>query len=188
MTWAQLEAFARGSMPEIHSLTQRFGSPQIRNVATLVGNIAHGSPVADSLCFLAIVAAELELISIRGSRRVAIKDFHTGPKQTVVAPDEIITRVLIPLTGPDEIVKLYKISKRKEMDVSTFRAGIRVRRQRRTDRVGRDRLLRRRADGAPAASYGGVSGRAAVLGRDLSRGGSARSCRGRADHRRPRLA
>ena len=57
---------------------------------------------------------------------MAIKDFHTGPKQTVVAPDEIITRVLIPLPAPDEIVKLYKISKRKEMDVSTFRAGIRI--------------------------------------------------------------
>ena len=129
VTWARLEAFAQDTLPEIHALTQRFGSPQIRNVATLVGNIAHGSPVADSLCFLMIVEAELELISMRGTRRVAIKDFHTGPKQTVVAPDEIITRVLIPLTAPDEIVKLYKISKRKEMDVSTFRAGIRISRR-----------------------------------------------------------
>ena len=126
VTWARLEAFAQGSLPDIRALTERFGSPQIRNVATLVGNIAHGSPVADSLCFLTIVAAELEMVSIRGTRRVAIKDFHTGPKQTVVAPDEIITRVMIPLPAPDEIVKLYKISKRKEMDVSTFRAGIRI--------------------------------------------------------------
>ena len=129
VTWARLEAFADGSLAEIYSLTQRFGSPQIRNVATLIGNIAHGSPVADSLCFLMISQAELEMVSIRGNRRVAIKDFHTGPKQTVVAPDEIITRVLIPLTDPSEIVKLYKISKRKEMDVSTFRAGIRIKRQ-----------------------------------------------------------
>ena len=129
VTWARLEAFAQGSLPAIQALTQRFGSPQIRNVATLVGNIAHGSPVADSLCFLTIVLAELELVSMRGSRRVSIKDFHTGPKQTVVAPDEIITRVMIPLPAPDEIVKLYKISKRKEMDVSTFRAGIRIKRR-----------------------------------------------------------
>ena len=129
VTWAQLEAFAKDTSPEIHSLTQRFGSPQIRNVATLVGNIAHGSPVADSLCFLAIVEAELELISMRGARRVAVNEFHTGPKLTVLAADEIIARVLIPLTAPDEIVKLYKISKRKEMDVSTFRAGIRLRRR-----------------------------------------------------------
>ena len=123
MTWARLEAFALGKLPLVHALTERFGSPQIRNVATLVGNIAHGSPVADSLCFLAIVEAELELTSTRGTRRVAVKDFHTGPRQTVLAPDEIITTVTIPLTGPEEIVRLYKISKRKEMDVSTFRAG-----------------------------------------------------------------
>ncbi|HEX4073022.1 MAG TPA: FAD binding domain-containing protein, partial [Planctomycetaceae bacterium] len=133
VTWAQLEAFAKDASPEIHALTHRFGSPQIRNVATLVGNIAHGSPVADSLCFLAIVEAELELIGVRGSRRVAVQEFHTGPKQTVLAADEIITRVLIPPIAPNEIIKLYKISKRKEMDVSTFRAGIRLRR--RGDRI-----------------------------------------------------
>ena len=88
-------------MPEIHALTQRFGSPQIRNVATLVGNIAHGSPVADSLCLLLIVGAELELVSARGTRRVAIEDFHRGPEADRSSrADEIITRVLIPLPAP----------------------------------------------------------------------------------------
>ena len=98
MTWGQLEAFSRDTLPEIHALTQRFGSPQIRNVATLVGNIAHGSPVADSLCLLMIVGAELELIGVRGHEAASrIEDFYRGPKQTVLADDEIITRVLIPL-------------------------------------------------------------------------------------------
>jgi xanthine dehydrogenase molybdopterin binding subunit/xanthine dehydrogenase small subunit len=129
VTWAQLEAFAKGALPEVYSLTLRFGSPQIRHVATVVGNIAHGSPVADSLCFLTIFDAALELKSVRGGRRVAVRNFHTGPKQTVVASDEIITHLLIPLPASGEIVKLYKISKRKEMDVSTFRAAIRVSRR-----------------------------------------------------------
>ena len=188
VTWAQLEAFAKGTSPEIHALTHRFGSPQIRNVATLVGNIAHGSPVADSLCFLMIVEAELELISMRGARRVAIDEFHTGPKQTVLAADEIITRVLIPLPAPGEIVKLYKISKRKEMDVSTFRAGIRLRR--RGERID-----------SAAIAFCGVGPtvlrlprtEAFLAGRPFSEAtfreaGSARSGRGRADHRRPRVA
>ena len=150
VTWSRLEAFAQDRLPEIHALTQRFGSPQIRNVATLVGNIAHGSPVADSLCFLMIVEAELELVSMRGVRRVAITDFHTGPKQTVVAPDEIITRVMIPLTSQNngEIVKLYKISKRKEMDVSTFRAGIRIKRSGEQIESAAIAYWRRRADRA----------------------------------------
>ena len=74
VTWAQLEAFAAATVARDPSRSpQRFGSPQIRNVATLVGNIAHGSPVADSLCFLMIVEAELELVSTRGTRRVAIE-------------------------------------------------------------------------------------------------------------------
>ena len=60
---------------------------------------------------------------------MGIEGFYRGPKQTVLAADELITRVLIPLPARDEIVKLYKISKRKEMDVSTFRAGVRIARE-----------------------------------------------------------
>jgi xanthine dehydrogenase molybdopterin binding subunit/xanthine dehydrogenase small subunit len=126
VTWAQLESFSRDTVPEIHTLVERFGSPQIRNVATLVGNVAHGSPVADSLCLLVITGSELELQSIRGVRRVKVEGFHLGPQRTVLAPDELITRILTPLPARRELVKLYKISKRKEMDVSTFRAGIRI--------------------------------------------------------------
>ena len=73
-----------------------------------------------------ITAAELEVAGRRGPTRVKVEDFLRGPKQTSLAPDEIITRVVISLPGPDERVKLYKISKRKEIDTSTFRAAIRI--------------------------------------------------------------
>jgi xanthine dehydrogenase molybdopterin binding subunit/xanthine dehydrogenase small subunit len=126
VTWAQLQSYSDGSLPEIHALTERFGSPQIRNVATVVGNIAYGSPVADSSCLLLVMGAELELTSVRGARRLPIAGFHTGPNQTAIAADEIITHLRISLPARNDIVKMYKISKRKEMDVSTFRAAIRV--------------------------------------------------------------
>jgi xanthine dehydrogenase small subunit len=126
VTWTDIEEFSRGKLPVVHALTGRFGSPQIRNSGTLVGNIAHGSPVADSLCFLLISGAELEVTGPVRSRRVMVEDFYRGPKQTSLTADELITRVNIPLPGSDELVKLYKISKRKEIDTSTFRAGIRV--------------------------------------------------------------
>jgi xanthine dehydrogenase small subunit len=129
VTWAELQAFSAGKLPEMHAISERFGSPQIRHVATLVGNIAHGSPVADSLCFLLIVGAELELASALGARRVGIEEFYHGPGRTAIAPDEIIAKVLISLPAPDELVRLYKISKRKDMDALTFRAGIRVARE-----------------------------------------------------------
>ncbi len=66
-TWAQIEKFARDAWPELYKLVVRFGSPQIRNVATLVGNVAHGSPIADALPFLLVMDAELEVVSARGA-------------------------------------------------------------------------------------------------------------------------
>ena len=127
VTWAGLEEFAAREAPVLLGVTRHFASPQIRNVATFVGNVAHGSPIADSVSFLHIVDARLDLIGSRGTRSVAVGDFFTGYRETVLAADEILARVVVPLPGPDELVSLYKISKRKEMDISTFRAAIRVR-------------------------------------------------------------
>ena len=91
-----------------------------------MGNIAFGSPVADSLCALLVLGAELELAGPGGVRRVQVDGFHVGPRQTSLAPEELITKVIIPLPAANELVKLYKISKRKEIDTSTFRAAIRI--------------------------------------------------------------
>ena len=126
VSWTDLQEFVRDTLPLLHALTERFGSPQIRNAGTLVGNIAYGSPVADSLCFLLVMQAELEVAGPRGKRRVQVDGFHQGRGQTTLAPDELITKVLIPLPAANEHVKLYKISKRKEIDTSTFRAAIRI--------------------------------------------------------------
>jgi xanthine dehydrogenase small subunit len=59
---------------------------------------------------------------------VDINDFYTGYKKTVAAPDELITRIHIPLPAADEIFKLYKVSKRKDLDISAFTAAIWMRR------------------------------------------------------------
>jgi xanthine dehydrogenase small subunit len=123
VTWAKLDEIARRELPPLLELTHRFASSQVRNVATLVGNIAHRSPVADSASYLAVMGAELEVASRSGTRRIDVSEHFQKP---LLNGDEIITRVLIPLPGRGEIVRLYKISKRKEMDTSTFRAGIRI--------------------------------------------------------------
>ena len=107
-------------------MTRQFAAPQIRNVATLVGNIAHRSPVADSAPYLTVMDATLELMGRSGVRFVPAYEFFQGRGHGRLAADEIITRVVIPLPAQGETVRLYKISKRKEMDTSTFRAGIRL--------------------------------------------------------------
>jgi CO/xanthine dehydrogenase FAD-binding subunit len=67
-----------------------------QNRGTLGGNIANASPAADSLPALLVYGAELTLISVRGERRVAYRDFHTGYKQTVLAADELIRDISLP--------------------------------------------------------------------------------------------
>jgi putative cofactor-binding repeat protein len=67
-----------------------------QNRGTLGGNIANASPAADSLPALLVYGAELTLISVRGERRVAYGDFHTGYKKTALAADELIRDILLP--------------------------------------------------------------------------------------------
>ncbi len=99
VTWTDLEQFSRGKLPLVENLTERFGSPQIRNAGTLVGNIAYGSPVADSTCFLLVLGATLEVAGPSGVRRTPVDGFVRGPKLTALGAGEIITRVVIPLPG-----------------------------------------------------------------------------------------
>lgn len=128
-TWAQVDEAVRTALPEFHGVIERFGGPQIRNVATLVGNVAHGSPIADSLPLLSIMDATLLIASRRGERRCSINGFYTGYKQRDLADDEIITAVELPLPAADESVRLYKVSRRRDLDIATFGAGVRVRQQ-----------------------------------------------------------
>jgi CO/xanthine dehydrogenase FAD-binding subunit len=67
-----------------------------QNRGTLGGNIANASPAADSLPALLVYDAELTLISVRGERQVAYRDFHTGYKKTVLATDELIRDISLP--------------------------------------------------------------------------------------------
>jgi CO/xanthine dehydrogenase FAD-binding subunit len=71
------------------------GSIANQNRGTLGGNIVNASPAADSLPALLVYEAELLLISARGPRRIAYGEFHTGYKQTRLAPDEIISGIAL---------------------------------------------------------------------------------------------
>jgi xanthine dehydrogenase small subunit len=121
---AELETAATEALPEYAALITRFGSPQIKNAATLGGNIANASPIGDTMPALFVLNAQVELSGAKGSRRVNINDFYTGYKQTVAAADELISRVVIPRLGCGEVLKLFKVSKRQDLDISTFSAAI----------------------------------------------------------------
>ena len=84
-------------VPELlKQVIREIASPNIRNMATLAGNIANASPAGDSLVPLNIFDAEVELVSVRGIRRVSVCDFVIGVRQIDRQKDELITEVIIP--------------------------------------------------------------------------------------------
>jgi CO/xanthine dehydrogenase FAD-binding subunit len=89
-----------------------------QNRGTLGGNIVNGSPAADSPPALLVYDAAVNLISARGQRTIPYADFHTGYKQSVLAPDELLQSVEIPRPAPHLHQYLRKVGTRNAMAVS----------------------------------------------------------------------
>ncbi|MEA2492053.1 MAG: xanthine dehydrogenase small subunit, partial [Acidobacteriota bacterium] len=121
---AAFENAVRTLVPQLAEIMDRFGSPQIKNAGTLAGNIANASPIADSLPFLYVSGATLELTGRAGVRSIGIREFYRGYKTLDLAADEIITKIVIPLPRDGELLRLYKVSKRSHLDISSFTAAI----------------------------------------------------------------
>ena len=92
------------------------GSIQIRNLATIGGNIAHASPAADTVAGLLVADAQVDIASADGERSVPIDELFTGPGQTVLTPGEIITRFRLPSPASGSHYIKHKI--REVMDLA----------------------------------------------------------------------
>jgi xanthine dehydrogenase small subunit len=122
VTLSAFMAFIEDRIPKLAAILSIFGSPQIRNAGTLIGNIANGSPIGDTLPYLFVSGATLELNG--GTRTVPVDRFYRGYKQFDLLPDEIITSVRVPIVR--DTLELYKVSRRKDLDISAFTAAVRV--------------------------------------------------------------
>ena len=123
-TWTDLEQITRTHAKPFKEIVDVFGSPQIRNVATIGGNIINASPIADSLPFLVAGDAELTLVSLAGTRTVAILDFFQGYKKIDLKPGELLAEIRMALPPENRRLRLYKVSRRRDMDISTFTGAI----------------------------------------------------------------
>lgn len=126
VTLGRIQPLLRERVPELYEIFLLFGAPQIRNAATLAGNLANASPIADTLPFLYVMDAQIELSGTGGSRSIPIPSFYLGYKKLDLRPDEIITRVIVPLPAAEDVIRLYKVSKRKNLDISTVTAAFRI--------------------------------------------------------------
>ncbi len=114
------------AFPALHSMLAVFGSQQIRNLATLGGSLGTASPIGDALPVLIAYGANAVLESLNGRREILLDEFVTGYRTTVRKHDELITAVVVPKQLNGAHVKSYKISKRKDLDISTVSAGFRL--------------------------------------------------------------
>lgn len=98
VTYAELMTEPLASLlPALAQAARTVGSPQIRNAATIGGNVATASPAGDGLPVLAALNAIVHLASAGGTRDVTFDQFATGPKRTVLRPGELITGITVPV-------------------------------------------------------------------------------------------
>jgi CO/xanthine dehydrogenase FAD-binding subunit len=107
VTYRRLIDELGGRLPGLAMASRTVGSPQIRNRGTIGGNLGSASPAGDAHPPLLAAGAVVVLASVRGTRQVPVADFFTGPKRSVLAPDELIEAVLVPpAAGPQQFAKV----------------------------------------------------------------------------------
>jgi carbon-monoxide dehydrogenase medium subunit len=105
-------ADVREQYPLLAACAETLASYQLRNRATVIGNIVNASPCADMSPALLCYKAEAVLASKKGSRKIALENFFTGVKKTVLAADEVVEKILIPakeMGGRGAYAKLKRI-------------------------------------------------------------------------------
>lgn len=111
-------ALVKKYLPILAEAAQHLGSPQIRNLATIGGNLCNGSPSADLTPPLIALGASLMVFSPQGEKTVNIEEFILGPSRTILQPDEILTGITIPLPPQEAKFTFLKHSLKKSMDIA----------------------------------------------------------------------
>jgi CO/xanthine dehydrogenase FAD-binding subunit len=120
--------------PGLAIASRTVGSPQIRNRATVAGNLGTASPAGDAHPPLLATGAAVEAVSVRGSRLIDINDFYLGVKRNALEPDELIRAVRVPVSaGPQQFAK---VGTRNAMVIAVCAVSVALDRTRRTVGTG----------------------------------------------------
>ncbi len=106
------------TVPLLAQAAGKLGSIQVRHRATLGGNLCNASPSAESAPALLALDARVTITGKSSARTLDLRDFFLGPGATVLAGDEILTRVSVPLTRNRQGSVYYKLSTRNAMDLA----------------------------------------------------------------------
>ncbi|MDP2016979.1 xanthine dehydrogenase small subunit [Hydrogenophaga sp.] len=128
------EAYAAlvNERPQLKTFAQRFAGLPVRNSGTLGGNVANGSPIGDSMPLLIALGASVVLMrwDVKrqqiAHRELRLEDLYTGYRTNVMKADELLCWIKVPRPVADETMKVYKISKRFDDDISAVCLAIRM--------------------------------------------------------------
>ncbi len=113
-------------LPSLMDVWLRFASPPIRHAGTMGGNVANGSPIGDSPPVLMALDADIELRRGERVRRMPLTDFYVDYMQNRLEPGEFVQGLVVPLAAMQRQVRVYKISKRFDCDISALCAGLAI--------------------------------------------------------------
>ncbi len=126
-TWSEL---ARAPLaPALCALRQvalEVGGVQIQNRATIGGNLCNASPAADGVPVLLALDARVELASVRGRRVLPLQEFVLGNRRTALAPDEMLTALIVPGRSPRALSRFLKLGHRRHLVISAATVAVAV--------------------------------------------------------------
>jgi xanthine dehydrogenase small subunit len=127
-------------VPELKEIWLRFASPPVRHAGTMGGNVANGSPIGDSAPILLSLGATLVLRKGATTREVPLSAFYLDYMKNDLQPGEFVQAIRVPLpnTAQGDVVRAYKLSKRRDSDISAVCAGFFIRMD--GDRIAEARL------------------------------------------------
>lgn len=123
--WADVAAAALPRRFDgLRAAAREVGSIQVQNAGTIGGNLCNASPAADGIPPLLTLDALVELSSLSGVRELPLEDFLTGYRQTALAPDELLTAVLIPNRGLEARSAFDKLGLRRYLVISVVMVAV----------------------------------------------------------------
>jgi len=114
----EISPFVTKKYPFLAQSAAEVGSIQIRNRATVGGNMANATPSADVAPALIALNATAKIVGLSGEKQVLLEEFFRGPGQTIMSPEEILTEITIPKTDPLLVGEYIKFSPREMMDLA----------------------------------------------------------------------
>ncbi len=113
--------------PDLGETMRRFAGKQVRNIGTIGGNVANGSPIGDTPPVLMALGATLVLQNGAATRTLALEDFFIAYGKQDRGPGEFVRAIIVPKLKPDERFRCYKVSKRFDQDISAVMGAFKLR-------------------------------------------------------------